>query len=147
MLAGAWCHPCHRVYTTKCICDHVKACTHLAGLTRQLFWIKHLTLAATVMLAFTSRSNSDVPGPVRPSLHASCLCTCGKAQAKSSECLPCWVLLCRSGWRNNPALPEGLVYQGLWGNEPQQLYGETGAQSTIVPAFDAVLGIKHQEGW
>lgn len=53
----------------------------------------------------------------------------------------------RSGWRNNPALPTGLVYEGLWGNEPQALYGETGAQSAIVPAFDAVLGIKHQEGW
>jgi indoleamine 2,3-dioxygenase len=55
--------------------------------------------------------------------------------------------LCRSGWRNNPALPDGLVYAGLWGNQPQQLYGETGAQSTIVPAFDAVLGIQHQKGW
>lgn len=28
-----------------------------------------------------------------------------------------------------------------------ELYGETGAQSSIVPAFDAVLGIRHPEGW
>lgn len=59
----------------------------------------------------------------------------------------CSIPVDRSGWRNNPALPDGLVYEGLWGNAPQQLYGETGAQSAIVPAFDAVLQIQHQEGW
>lgn len=50
------------------------------------------------------------------------------------------------GWRNNPALPKGLVYEGV-SNEPVQLYGETGAQSSILHAFDAVLGISHDEGW
>lgn len=63
------------------------------------------------------------------------------------RCLLVAIRAARSGWRNNPALPDGLVYGGMWGGEPQQLYGETGAQSTIVPAFDAVLGIKHQKGW
>uniref|UniRef100_A0A383VPZ4 Indoleamine 2,3-dioxygenase n=1 Tax=Tetradesmus obliquus TaxID=3088 RepID=A0A383VPZ4_TETOB len=52
-----------------------------------------------------------------------------------------------SGWRNNEALPQGLVYEGLWGNQPQQLYGETGAQSTVVHALDAALGIQHTKGW
>jgi indoleamine 2,3-dioxygenase len=54
---------------------------------------------------------------------------------------------CLPGWRNNDALPQGLIYEGLWGNQPQQLYGETGAQSTAVHALDAALGIQHKQGW
>jgi len=49
------------------------------------------------------------------------------------------------GWKNQPALPEGLVYDGVaaYGARPQQFRGETGAQSSIVPALDAVLGVAH----
>ena len=34
------------------------------------------------------------------------------------------------GWKNNPTLPEGLIYQGVeaYGDIPQQFRGETGAQ-------------------
>lgn len=53
------------------------------------------------------------------------------------------VRLPMSGWRGNPALPDGLVYEGQFGGQAQQLYGETGAQSSIVPALDAALGIQH----
>lgn len=59
-----------------------------------------------------------------------CVCVCGCMQ-----------------WKNNPALPQGLIYKGVWDDAPQQLYGETGAQSTIVPALDMVLGIQHKQGW
>jgi indoleamine 2,3-dioxygenase len=53
-----------------------------------------------------------------------------------------------SGWRANPLLPDGLQYEGtVWGDTPQQLYGETGAQSTILHALDAALGITHEAGW
>lgn len=51
-----------------------------------------------------------------------------------------------SGWKNNPALPGGLLYEGV-SEAPLQYYGETGAQSSIVPAFDAALGIQHEQGW
>jgi hypothetical protein len=51
-----------------------------------------------------------------------------------------------SGWRGNPALPGGLVYEGV-SREPLQLYGETGAQSSIVAALDAALGVEHECGW
>ncbi|KAF8062937.1 KIN14Q [Scenedesmus sp. PABB004] len=57
------------------------------------------------------------------------------------------VRLPMSGWRANPKLPRGLVYGGLWRGAPQQLYGETGAQSSVVPALDAALGIEHERGW
>ena len=50
------------------------------------------------------------------------------------------------GWRGNPALPDGLVYGGVW-QQPQQLYGETGAQSPLLHALDAALGIEHPCGW
>ncbi len=48
------------------------------------------------------------------------------------------------GWKNSQALPEGLVYEGVAAYEerPQQLRGETGSQSSIVPALDAGLGIQ-----
>lgn len=50
------------------------------------------------------------------------------------------------GWKNNPSLPKGLIYEGVaaFNNQPQQFKGETGAQSTIIPSFDAALGIEHE---
>jgi indoleamine 2,3-dioxygenase len=50
------------------------------------------------------------------------------------------------GWRNNPALPEGMIYEGVaeYGGRPMQFYGETGAQSAIIPSIDAALGIAHE---
>jgi len=51
------------------------------------------------------------------------------------------------GWKDNPALPNGLVYQGVkkFGEKPQFFKGETGAQSTIIPAFDAFFEIVHAD--
>ena len=54
-----------------------------------------------------------------------------------------------SGWRGNPLLPNGLVYEGVGdtgNNVTMMIYGETGAQSAIIPAVDALLGIEHQAG-
>lgn len=50
------------------------------------------------------------------------------------------------GWVNNPALPNGVLYQDVeeYKNKPQKFHGETGAQSSIIPALDAALGIKHE---
>jgi indoleamine 2,3-dioxygenase len=50
------------------------------------------------------------------------------------------------GWKNHPDLPEGLVYEGVaeYAGLPQQFRGETGAQSAIIPSFDAMLGIGHR---
>ena len=51
------------------------------------------------------------------------------------------------GWKNNPALPNGIVYAGVeeYQEAPQYFRGETGAQSSIIPALDAALGITHAE--
>src|SRR5262249_33352288 len=51
------------------------------------------------------------------------------------------------GWKDQPALPNGLVYAGVdrFQGLPRKWRGETGAQSSIVPALDAALGIVHQD--
>lgn len=48
------------------------------------------------------------------------------------------------GWKNHPALANGLIYEGVDElSGPQRLRGETGAQSGIVPVMDALLGVVH----
>ena len=49
------------------------------------------------------------------------------------------------GWKDNPALADGLIYEGVreTGGKPQAFRGQTGSQSTIVPSMDALLGIGH----
>ncbi|MBI3303307.1 MAG: hypothetical protein HYZ72_14675, partial [Deltaproteobacteria bacterium] len=51
------------------------------------------------------------------------------------------------GWKNHPALPDGVIYEGVdtYGGAPQQFRGETGAQSSIIPSLDAALGIAHKD--
>lgn len=51
------------------------------------------------------------------------------------------------GWKNSPSLPQGVVYEGVeaYAQRPQQFRGETGSQSSIVPALDAGLGIPHAD--
>jgi indoleamine 2,3-dioxygenase len=51
------------------------------------------------------------------------------------------------GWKNNPATPNGVIYEGVeeFSNEPKFFRGETGAQSSIIPAVDALLGVGHSE--
>lgn len=49
------------------------------------------------------------------------------------------------GWKDNPALPGGLRYEGVeqFGSRGQAFRGQTGSQSSIVPAMDALLGVGH----
>ncbi len=49
------------------------------------------------------------------------------------------------GWKDNPALPNGIIYEGVerYGDKAQAFRGQTGSQSSIVPAMDALLGVGH----
>ncbi|RYG38526.1 MAG: indoleamine 2,3-dioxygenase [Burkholderiales bacterium] len=49
------------------------------------------------------------------------------------------------GWKDNPALAAGLIYEGVseTGGAPQSFRGQTGSQSTIVPSMDALLQVGH----
>ncbi|MEQ9316456.1 MAG: indoleamine 2,3-dioxygenase [Henriciella sp.] len=51
------------------------------------------------------------------------------------------------GWKDNPALGDGLIYEGVPQGEgkPQAFRGQTGSQSSIVPTMDALLGISHAD--
>ena len=50
------------------------------------------------------------------------------------------------GSKNNPAFPDGIVYEGVeeYGGAPRYFSGETGAQSAIIPFHAEALGIGHQ---
>ncbi|NXO01503.1 I23O2 dioxygenase, partial [Rhinopomastus cyanomelas] len=47
-----------------------------------------------------------------------------------------------SGWKDNPAMPDGLVYEGV-SEEPMEFSGGSAAQSTVLHVFDEFLGIHH----
>ncbi|MHA7818998.1 MAG: PrnB family protein [Erythrobacter sp.] len=49
------------------------------------------------------------------------------------------------GWKDNPALPNGVIYEGVerYGSEAQSFRGQTGSQSSIVPSMDALKGVGH----
>lgn len=49
------------------------------------------------------------------------------------------------GWKDNPALPLGVYYEGIEAYQglPQTFRGETGAQSSIIPAMDNALGVAY----
>jgi indoleamine 2,3-dioxygenase len=52
------------------------------------------------------------------------------------------------GWANNPALEGGgLIYEGIerYEGKPQAFRGQTGSQSSIVPAMDALFGVAHSD--
>ncbi|XP_012512601.1 PREDICTED: indoleamine 2,3-dioxygenase 2 [Propithecus coquereli] len=47
-----------------------------------------------------------------------------------------------SGWKDNPAMPAGLTYEGV-SQEPLSYSGGSAAQSTVLHAFDEFLGVRH----
>lgn len=51
------------------------------------------------------------------------------------------------GWANNPALDGGLVYEGVekFSGKKQAFRGQTGSQSSIVPAMDALFQVGHSD--
>ena len=47
------------------------------------------------------------------------------------------------GWRGNPKLPDGLLYDGV-SESPQLFHGGSAAQSCIVAVMDSFLGVGHE---
>ncbi|XP_069341384.1 indoleamine 2,3-dioxygenase 1 [Eulemur rufifrons] len=50
-----------------------------------------------------------------------------------------------SGWKGNPQLSEGLLYEGVW-DTPRKFAGGSAAQSSIFQCFDVLLGIQQSSG-
>ena len=49
-----------------------------------------------------------------------------------------------TGFLRNPVIYEGVEE---YGEQPQRFFGETGAQSSVMPSLDAALGIEHKDQW
>ncbi|XP_054628597.1 indoleamine 2,3-dioxygenase 2-like [Dunckerocampus dactyliophorus] len=49
-----------------------------------------------------------------------------------------------SGWKDNPCMPKGLVYEGVQ-TEPMEYSGGSAAQSSLLHCFDELLGVKHED--
>ncbi|XP_036694456.1 indoleamine 2,3-dioxygenase 2 isoform X4 [Balaenoptera musculus] len=49
-----------------------------------------------------------------------------------------------SGWKDNPAMPAGLLYEGV-SKEPLNYSGASAAQSSVLHAFDEFLGVRHSK--
>ena len=51
-----------------------------------------------------------------------------------------------NGWKNNAAMPAGLIYEGVeqFGGRPREFRGPTGSQSSIVPTMDALFQVSHE---
>lgn len=47
-------------------------------------------------------------------------------------------------WKDNPCMPKGLVYEGVQA-EPMEYSGGSAAQSCLLPCFDELLGVEHEE--
>uniref|UniRef100_A0A8C9RQZ8 Indoleamine 2,3-dioxygenase 2-like n=1 Tax=Scleropages formosus TaxID=113540 RepID=A0A8C9RQZ8_SCLFO len=59
---------------------------------------------------------------------------------RMKECFQLMFLYCAHRWKNNPMLPDGLRYEGVF-QEPLQLSGGSAAQSSAIQCFDALLGV------
>lgn len=51
-----------------------------------------------------------------------------------------------NGWKNNAAMPDGLIYEGVarFEGKPREFRGPTGSQSSIVPTMDALFQVSHE---
>ncbi|XP_003503035.1 indoleamine 2,3-dioxygenase 1 [Cricetulus griseus] len=50
-----------------------------------------------------------------------------------------------SGWKGNPKMSEGLLYEGVW-DTPKKFSGGSAGQSSIFQCLDILLGIEHRTG-
>lgn len=48
-----------------------------------------------------------------------------------------------SGWKDNPSMPNGVIYEGVH-PEPMEFSGGSAAQSSVLHCFDELLGVKHE---
>ena len=132
----------------------------LAGIDEEWFVIVHVDIEAKAAHALSAIAQgrravegSDVGGLTKALKEMACALA-GMYQSLCDMVLHCdpFMYFHRvrpyiHGWKNNPSLPNGLIYEGVqeYGGVGQFFRGETGAQSTIIPALDGFLGVGHVE--
>ena len=132
----------------------------LAGMDEAWFVLVHVAIEATAGAAL-----AEIPGLIAACRHGdSAAATAALARIGTTwekinaifdrmpeQCDPyCYFHRVRPyihGWQDNPALPGGLVYEGVEGldGRPVAFRGQTGSQSSIVPLMDAALGLTHEQ--
>ncbi|HVY53372.1 MAG TPA: hypothetical protein VHA13_02515 [Gammaproteobacteria bacterium] len=129
----------------------------LGGVDEEWFVLVHIDIEAKAAKALqalipaqeaASNNSSDRLLKCLSEIQQSMLDVCDTLDRMPEKCDP-YVYYHRvrpyiHGWKNHPALPNGVIYENCFDNQPQFFRGETGAQSSIIPALDAVLGITHQ---
>ncbi len=129
------------------------------GTDEDWFGITHLEIEARAVPAIQAlepaqaAAERDDPHALASHLHtiATALDAMGETLRRMPEGCDPYVYYHRirpyvHGWKDNPALPDGLVYEGVnaFGGRPQRFRGGTGAQSALFQAFDAALGVQHE---
>jgi len=132
----------------------------LGGIDEEWFILIHIDIEAKAIPAMTSISSAQnaVTANDPDKLLNALLCItdsltsmCQSLERMPEQCDP-YIYYNRvrpfiHGWTNNPSLPDGLLYEGVsaYQNKAQKFRGETGAQSSIIPALDSLLGIEHED--
>lgn len=132
----------------------------LGGIDEEWFILVHVAIEAraadavrNTLVAVQEAQTKNIHGVLKAlqDIYASMLEICKTLARMPEHCDP-YIYFTRvrpyiHGWKNHPAYPEGLIYEAVaeYENKPQQFRGETGAQSTIIPMLDALLGISHEQ--
>ena len=128
----------------------------LGGIDEEWFVLIHVdieALAAPALAELTAMQEAAQSGNAevlrkKLELMAACLERMNKTMERMPEHCDPYIYYNRvrpyiHGWKNNPSVPNGLIYKGVaeYKNQPQQFRGETGSQSSIIPCYSAALGI------
>lgn len=132
----------------------------LGGIDEEWFILIHVDIEAKAIpaieailpaLSAASSGNSDKLHQELKSIEQSLEKMCATLRRMPEYCDP-YIYYRRvrpyiHGWKNNPALADGVIYQDVeaYQNKPVKFKGETGAQSSIIPVLDAVLGVEHHD--
>lgn len=130
----------------------------LGGVDEEWFILVHVAIEAKAASALNGcldaiqhMQKSDIPNLLLSlkTIEASLTSMCDTLDRMPERCDP-YIYYTRvrpyiHGWKNHPAFPVGLIYTGVeeYKGEPQAFRGETGAQSSIIPTLDGLLGITH----
>ncbi|ELK08740.1 Indoleamine 2,3-dioxygenase 1 [Pteropus alecto] len=112
--------------------------------------LAHLVLGCITMAYVWNRGDGDVR-KVLPSNIAIPYCKLSEKLGLPpilvyADCvLANWRKKDPHGWKGNPLLPEGLLYEGVW-DTPKKFAGGSAAQSSIFQCFDVLLGIEQSAG-
>ena len=129
----------------------------LGGIDEEWFILVHVAIEAKAIAALNACASAiqskDIPTLKKAleTIEASLTSMCETLDRMPERCDP-YIYYTRvrpyiHGWKGHPSFTDGLIYEGVKEYEemPQKFRGETGAQSSIIPTLDGLLGITHTQ--